>query len=234
MTSRIAPRALVVGGLPIGLFLALGAAAGCSGASPSDPGESVGPVTQDLRFPKWCGGFSDKKCNEHEVCLPFVARGCPGPRRIGLCVPRPHACYADHRHDDNDGDDDDAVCGCDGTTYSSVCDAAHAGASIEHRGKCAPSGQPVCGGAAGMACAGASTCVDDPSDSCTPRAGRSCPGICQCAASLPCARTEHFDTDPTVCACVPNGPDPCARITCPGGTMCVAQPDGSTTCDPIP
>jgi hypothetical protein len=222
MTSHFAHRAGIVGGLPIAAFVVLGALTGCGNDSGSEA--SVEPVSQDLRFPRWCGGFAERECHDHEVCLPFVARGCPGPRRIGLCAPRPHFCPSFS----------DPVCGCDGVTYTNLCEAAKAGAAIEHRGECSGSGTAVCGGAAGMACAGMSTCVDDPSDSCNPATGRNCPGVCQCNANQPCARGEHLDTDPTVCACVPDGPDPCARVTCPTGSQCVAQSDGSTTCDPLP
>jgi hypothetical protein len=222
MTSHFALRAGIVGGLPLAALLLVGLA-GCNGA-PEDPADGVGPVQEDFRFPHWCGGFHDMKCHDQDVCLPFVARGCPGPRRIGLCAPRPHHCPSVS----------EPVCGCDGKTYTNVCEAVRAGTSIEHRGACAPTGVPVCGGSAGMACAGASVCVDDPSDSCTPGSGRNCPGVCQCNTNDPCPRGEHFDTTATVCACVPDALDPCARVTCPTGTMCVAQPDGSTTCDPMP
>jgi hypothetical protein len=228
MTSHFANRAGIVWGLPIAAVFALGGLVGCSGGgSGSDESNGVEPVSQDLRFPRWCGGFSEREC-EHgsEVCLPFVARGCPGPRRIGLCAPKPHHCPSFS----------DPVCGCDGVTYTNFCEAAKAGSAVEHRGACAPSGQPVCGGAAGMACAGAGVCADDPSEKCTPGPGRNCPGVCQCTATQPCAKGDTFDMDPTVCACVPGGtgPDPCARVVCPSGTMCVAQADGTTTCDPVP
>ena len=227
MTSHFANRAGIVWGLPIAAVFALGGLVGCSGGgSSADEASGIEPVSQDLRFPRWCGGFAERECHDTEVCLPFVARGCPGPRRIGLCAPKPHHCPSFS----------DPVCGCDGVTYTNFCEAAKAGAAVEHRGACAPSGQPVCGGAAGMACAGAGVCVDDPTDHCTPSPGRSCPGVCQCTATQPCAKGETFDMDPTVCACVPGGtgPDPCARVVCPTGTMCVAQADGSTTCDPVP
>ncbi|HVW30166.1 MAG TPA: hypothetical protein VHC69_32630 [Polyangiaceae bacterium] len=224
MTNHFAGRAGVVWGLPVATLFVLGGLVGCSGGGGASDSDSVQPVSQDLGFLRWCGGFANVECHENEVCLPFVAQGCPGPRRIGLCAPRPRACPTFS----------DPVCGCDGVTYTNFCDAAKGGAAVEHRGACAPSGQPVCG-SAGTACAGASVCVDDPSDHCTPSAGRSCPGVCQCNTTEPCTKGETFNTDPTVCACVPGtGPDPCARVVCPTGTMCVAQADGSTSCDPVP
>src|ERR1041384_5788195 len=85
MTSHFALRAGIVGGLPLATLLLVGLA-GCNGA-PEDPADGVGPVQEDFRFPHWCGGFHDMKCHGQDVCLPFVARGCPGPRRIGLWGP---------------------------------------------------------------------------------------------------------------------------------------------------
>ena len=61
----------------------------------------------------------------------------------------------------------------------------------------------VCGGLLGLACPGAGSCVDDPQDSCDPeRGGRDCRGLCECAKAASCT-TGHWDSSPSVCACVP-------------------------------
>jgi hypothetical protein len=106
-------------------------------------------------------------------------------------------------------------------------------------GKCVP--QPVqhCGGIGGIACPGSGQCVDDPSDSCDPNnGGADCGGICQCLpVPIFCPNGGHFDTSPSVCACVPSTPPPPANrcgglagIQCPGGQRCIDDP--SDTCDP--
>lgn len=69
--------------------------------------------------------------------------------------------------------------------------------------ECVPNVEVSCGGFAGRACPGAGLCVDDPRDSCRPEAGgRDCSGLCECAPAAVC-RTGHWDSSPSVCACVP-------------------------------
>jgi len=73
----------------------------------------------------------------------------------------------------------------------------------------AGSGSVFCGGFAARPCPGAGQCVDDPSDSCDPRAGGAdCGGICQCpkAASTPCP-TGPWNADPHTCACMAGSVD---------------------------
>jgi hypothetical protein len=115
------------------------------------------------------------------LCLPLLSRACPGPKHIGICVPRPHTC----------SDVSDPVCGCDGVTYDNLCEAAAARTAIVHTGACEQ----------------------------------------QCVVQQ-CGTGEIFDSDPAVCACVPDPTqqDPCARVQCPAGMACVVQSDGSVAC----
>jgi len=60
-----------------------------------------------------------------------------------------------------------------------------------------------CGGFAGKACPGIGKCVDDPKDSCDPKAGGAdCIGICSCVQNVLCTADSRFDGSPSVCACV--------------------------------
>jgi hypothetical protein len=116
---------------------------------------------------------------------------------------------------------------------------------------------PACGGIAGIACAGGSSCVDDPGDDCDPsHGGADCGGTCECLIRALCVRGLVWDGSPAVCQCVPapecgiegvcvDGyvwdstpgvcdcvPDlnACAAVSCLGGTECLVQGDGSAQC----
>ncbi len=202
-------RANLVRGLPVAVMVLLGGATGCGVDAPSsqDPtttDDSVAEVQQETWMrhghdddgdghqcwlPRLCGGRQHLTCSHGDLCLPILAKGCPGPGHVGLCVPRPHECPGVSN----------PVCGCDGKTYANLCEAAKAGSAVDHHGACAPPDPPP-----------------------------------ECTQTDPCARGEHFDSDPAVCACVPDAPDPCSRIACQTGMLCVAHPDGTATCEPLP
>jgi hypothetical protein len=102
---------------------------------------------------------------------------------------------------------------------------------IDGQATCTPaqSDGRFCGGFAGIACPGAGSCVDDPSDDCDPeRGGADCGGICACSgAAVSCLAGDQFDDSPDVCACVPAEPEPdaCAAVRCRAGTHCEARRD---------
>jgi hypothetical protein len=172
------------------------------------PGDDDGDADDrgHLAFrPGLCGGKESVDCGTDGVCYPIFSRECPGAKQIGVCFPRPHLCPPISK----------PVCGCDGQTYSNLCDAARHGTAVDHEGAC-PVVPKECG-AGGDVCPGSGTCVQNQ---------------CQCDVVQQCQRGETFDTNPVVCACVAQSADPCARVQCMTGMQCVAQPDGTTTCEP--
>jgi hypothetical protein len=219
-------KASIVRGLPyLGALVAL-AAIGCGADAGSDP---TGEQTDDLRHghhwgPKLCRAADGSECDHDQLCLPLLSRACPGPKHVGICAPKPHTCP----------DVSDPVCGCDGKTYDNLCEAAAARTAIVHAGSCAPTSG--CG--ANGVCPGAGTCVgggttDDDHHVCSFGHDHTTPsGTCQCTTTLQCQPGEIFNSDPAVCACVPDPTqqDPCARVTCPPGTACTVQSDGSVAC----
>jgi hypothetical protein len=167
--------------------------AGCGSSSTGAPTEdSVAQADEALRA-RHCDGPLRLSCQDGQYCNAIRAGQCPGPRRFGVCSDQPQICP----------DIFQPVCGCDGQTYPNSCNAAAAGVAVVHTGACAPA-KTQCGGIAGIQCPGSGRCVDDPSDSCDPTmGGADCIGICTCIETQLCVQGDHFDSDPSVCACVP-------------------------------
>ncbi len=74
---------------------------------------------------KSCGGISGIECETGNFCE-FTEGHCGAADQSGQCKPRPEVCTLEY----------DPVCGCDSKTYSTACNAAAAGISINHRGEC--------------------------------------------------------------------------------------------------
>lgn len=94
-----------------------------------------------------CGGESSRNCAAGEYCAYEPDQNCGRADATATCKERPEVCpeiYA-------------PVCGCDGKTYSSACDAAGNGVGYEREGPC-DSGR-ICAGIAGLQCPEEQFCV---------------------------------------------------------------------------
>lgn len=73
-----------------------------------------------------CGGIAGFACGKGQYCR-MTPKMCRVSDGMGLCVARPRICPRIFK----------PVCGCNGKTYANSCEAAAAGASVLHPGRCA-------------------------------------------------------------------------------------------------
>jgi len=91
-----------------------------------------------------CGTRAGVSCAEGEFCNFAPDKACGATDRGGVCAKKPEACAGIYA----------PVCGCDGETYSSDCEANAAGVSVRAKGECGAGGDSgeTCGGIAGLTC----------------------------------------------------------------------------------
>ena len=166
-----------------------------------------------------CGGFAGRRCPAGYHCVDDPRDSCDprgsGRDCVGMCIagneqqpPAPPACRP-------------VACTRFTTWDQNAC-------------RCVEN--PRCGGFAGRGCPAGLACVDDPRDSCDPRRGADCPGICAAGEPPPpacapqsCPMWQRWDL--RACRCVDN--PSCGGFAgrgCPAGLTCVDDPRDS--CDP--
>jgi hypothetical protein len=216
-----------------------------------DTGTTADSGSGDGGVPPYCGGDEGLTCPSDMWCS-YPTGLCHAPDAAGTCRKREALPCPPPTPDDS-------VCGCDGVTYHSGCEAASAGVSILHLGACdAP---PLgCGGSSGATCPpgdycdfGDGTCpAPGSSGRCIPLPG-GCPDIyapvCGCdGVTYPnaCDAHAHGMTIASTGACaIPPGGKSCGGFvgaTCDPGEYCdwgvipslCGGDDSAGTCKPRP
>jgi hypothetical protein len=75
---------------------------------------------------KGCGGYLGDTCADDEYCAYVEGQSCGGADASASCAPRPQGCDGIYA----------PVCGCDGSNYSSSCEAAMKGVGVMSAGTC--------------------------------------------------------------------------------------------------
>jgi hypothetical protein len=164
-------------------------AAASAGVSVAKTGECAGGPG------KTCGARVGATCAADEYCNYTPAAMCGRADATGTCAKVfEGACTANF----------DPVCGCDGLTYGNDCEAARAGAAVDHDGVCATTGE-TCGGLIGATCESGFFCNFPPAWACGDGDGTgtctAIPEVCAAVSDPVCG----CDGKPYGNACQANG-----------------------------
>jgi hypothetical protein len=95
----------------------------------------VGPIADAGGSLGTCGGFGGATCGRNEYCDYDGPVSCGAADGTGVCRARPTVCAPDTT----------IVCGCDGTSYPSACEAAAHGTDVASTGSCGGDAVFACG-----------------------------------------------------------------------------------------
>jgi hypothetical protein len=225
---------------------------GCDGKTYANPCQAAVmggvSVAADGACMLSCGG-SNAPCAEGSYCV-FADGICGAADMSGSCVQVPTSCD----HTPPQGGTLVPVCGCDGKTYVTRCDAQAARVSVAGTGPCGCGGPDDAGCDAGAYCDFAvGTCNGPtPAGTCTQVPTTACPStssqVCGCDGKTynnTCAASAAMQPLQVMAACPCGGP---GNAPCVGGQYCEfgtigaclgPNPTGTcqpkpTTCTPVP
>lgn len=208
-----------------------------SGGQPQAAGSTCADPSTSNSCGRACGGVAGIPCTAaNEFCdLPIGECCCDA---LGVCTTIPQACP----------DIWAPVCGCDGVTYGNPCEAAAAGVSIDHHGRCdvccdpalepGTNGLPLCFEGATCCADGQWRCNQGNGTPSCNAIGDVCPDLCEGFTPPGCVQTgcpdgQQCDTTvgcvPSFCSCDPLTGQIICTEDC-GGGVCV--PDNPPCCDP--
>jgi hypothetical protein len=216
------PSSCLYDGEPHAVGSSYPAADGCNTCSCQGDGTSA-CTEKACPEPRSCGGHAAESCHDDEYCK-FTTEAMCGRAAVGVCMPKPE-CSASGP----------VVCGCDGESYDSECEAAAMGTGVLHRGfcnGCAYAGMTWVDGAELTSLDGCNTCTCDGATGEVHCGDSVCPEVtCGGSTFMACPAFQFCDyTSSNSCGDLSTGT--CKRTpdaaTCPAVDEPVCGCDGMT------